>query len=132
MRGAVGFEYAWDETFFLRGGYKIKYEWPIRYDVYTTQYNGEYDLGEDYFDQNGNGEWDANESFTDGLRVKTDETTVGSWGSYYDDSKYALRRFSLGMGLKYNLYGTKLLFDYSYSNYGIIGMVQQVSLGFGF
>ncbi len=132
LRGAIGFEYGWNDMFFVRGGYKMKYEWDIQYDIYETQYNGVYDLGEDYFDQNGNGSRDANESFTDGLRVKTGEENIGSWDSYYGADKYALRRFSIGTGLKYNLYGTKLLFDYSYSNYGIIGMVQQVSLGFGF
>jgi len=132
LRGAIGFEYGWNDMFFVRGGYKMKYEWDIQYDIYETQYNGVYDLGEDYFDQNGNGSRDANESFTDGLRIKTGEENIGSWDSYYGADKYALRRFSIGTGLKYNLYGTKLLFDYSYSNYGIIGMVQQVSLGFGF
>ncbi len=132
LRGALGFEYGWNEMFFLRGGYKFNYEWAIQYDIYTTEYNNEYDTGEDYFDQNGNGVWDDNETFTDGLRVKTDEVNIGSWDSYYGSDKYSLRRFSMGMGIKYNLYGTKLLFDYSYSNYGIIGMVQQVSLGFGF
>ncbi|MEA3286809.1 MAG: PorV/PorQ family protein [Candidatus Marinimicrobia bacterium] len=132
LRGALGFEYGWNNIFFLRGGYKIKYEWPIQYDIYTVEYNNEYDLGEEYFDQNGNGVFDDNEAFTDGLRVKSDEVNIGSWDSYYGSDKYSLRRFSMGMGVKYNLYGTKLLFDYSYSNYGIIGMVQQVSLGFGF
>jgi hypothetical protein len=38
----------------------------------------------------------------------------------------------MGAGINYNLYGTKLLFDYAYSNYGILGMVQQVSVGFAF
>jgi len=132
LRGAIGFEYGWNDMFFVRGGYKLKYEWPIEYDIYTTEYNDQYDLGEDYFDQNGNGSHDANESYTDGLRVLSEEIQIGSWDSYYGADKYSLRRFSAGLGLKYNLYGTKLLFDYSYSNYGIIGMVQQVSLGFGF
>ena len=132
LRGAIGFEYAWNEILFVRGGYKLSYEWPIQYDIYSIEYNEVYDVGEDYFDQNGNGSRDEGESFTDGLRVKSDQVNIGSWDSYYGADKYSLRKFSMGVGLKYNLYGTKLLFDYSYSNYGIIGMVQQVSLGLGF
>jgi len=132
LRGAIGFEYSWDDMLFVRGGYKLKYEWPVSYDVYTYVYNGEYDLGESYIDWNDNGVRDANEEYEDGLAVKTDEFTSTSWDSYYGADKYSLRRFSIGAGINYNLYGTKLLFDYSYSNYGILGMVQQVSVGFGF
>lgn len=132
LRGAVGFEYSWDELLFLRGGYKLKYEWPVQYDIYTVEYNDEYDLGEAYIDWNNNGYRDETETYEDGLSVKTDEFSTTSWNSYYGADKYALRRFSIGAGLNYNLYGTKLIFDYSYSNYGILGMVQQVSVGFGF
>ncbi len=145
LRGALGFEYGWNDMVFLRAGYKLNYEWSIKYDVFELEYNGVYDLGEDYLDANGNGVWDwddadgdgvedlgEHEDYTDGLRVKVDEFNVSSWDSYYGADGYGLRRFSLGFGLKYNLYGTKLLFDYSYSNYGILGMVQQISLGFAF
>lgn len=132
LRGALGFEYGWNDMVFLRGGYKMNYEWDIDYELYTVEYNGEYDLGEDFVDRNGNLIWDEYEEFTDGLRVKTGEYQASSWDSYYGADKYGLRRFSVGVGIKYNLYGTKLLFDYSYSNYGILGMVQQVSLGLGF
>lgn len=132
LRGAVGFEYSYDNLVFLRGGYKLKYEWPVAYEEYEYVYNGEYDLGEPYIDWNDNGVRDADEDFEDGLPVKTADFNASSWDSYYGSDKYALRRFSIGAGLNYNLYGTKLLFDYSYSNYGILGMVQQVSVGFGF
>ncbi len=132
LRGAIGFEYSWDELLFLRGGYKLKYEWPVQYDIYTVEYNDQYDLGEYYIDWNDNGVHDASEPYEDGLSVKTDQFSTTSWNSYYGADKYTLRRFSIGAGLKYNLYGTKLIFDYSYSNYGILGMVQQVSVGFGF
>ncbi len=132
LRGALGFEYAWDDLLFVRGGYKLKYEWPVEYDVFKWEENGEYDVGESYIDWNDNGIRDPNEDYTDGLAVKTDEFSKTSWDSFYGADKYSLRRFSIGAGLKYDMYGTKLLFDYSYSNYGILGMVQQVSVGFGF
>ncbi len=132
LRGAIGFEYSYDDMLFLRGGYKLKYEWPVEYEEFEYVLNGEYDLGEPYIDWNDNGVRDADEDFEDGLPVKTAEFTSSSWDSYYGSDKYSLRRFSIGAGLNYNLYGTKLLFDYSYSNYGILGMVQQVSVGFGF
>ncbi|MBT3632679.1 MAG: hypothetical protein HOD43_01265, partial [Candidatus Marinimicrobia bacterium] len=132
LRGALGFEYSWNDMLFVRGGYKLKYEWPVEYDVYTYETNGEYDLGESYIDWNDNGVRDANEDYEDGLAVKTDEFTTTSWDSYYGSDNYSLRRFSMGAGINYNLYGTKLLFDYAYSNYGILGMVQQVSVGFAF
>jgi len=132
LRGALGFEYSWDDMLFLRGGYKFKYEWPVKYDIYSMQYNDQYDVGESYVDWNANGVHDTNEPYDDGLAVKTSQFSATSWDSFYGADKYALRRFSIGFGLKYNLYGTKLLFDYSYSNYGILGMVQQVSVGFGF
>jgi len=132
LRGALGFEYAWNDLVFVRGGYKLKYEWPVEYDVYEYELNGEYDLGESYIDWNDNGVRDPDEDYEDGLAVKTDSFTSSSWDSYYGADKYSLRRFSIGAGLNYNLYGTELLFDYSYSNYGILGMVQQVSVGFGF
>ncbi|MBT7200434.1 MAG: PorV/PorQ family protein, partial [Candidatus Marinimicrobia bacterium] len=35
LRGALGFEYSWNDMLFVRGGYKLKYEWPVEYDVYT-------------------------------------------------------------------------------------------------
>jgi len=132
LRGAVGFEYGWDDLLFIRGGYKLKYEWPVKYDIYTLEKNGEYDIGESYIDWNDNGVRDPDEKYDDGLAVKTDEFSKSSWDSFYGSDNYSLRRFSIGAGLKYNMYGTKLLFDYSYSNYGILGMVQQVSVGFGF
>ncbi len=132
LRGALGFEYSWDDLLFVRGGYKLKYEWPVKYDIYTMQYNGSYDVGEIFIDYNDNDVRDADEPYEDGLAVKTDEYSSTSWDSYYGADKYSLRRFSIGAGLKYNMYGTKMLFDYSYSNYGILGMVQQVSIGFGF
>ncbi len=132
LRGALGFEYGWNDMLFIRGGYKLKYEWPVQYDIYTMEYNNEYDVGETFVDWNDNGVRDTDEPFDDGLAVKTDEFSTTSWDSYYGSDKYALRRFSIGAGLKYNMYGTKLLFDYSYSNYGILGMVQQVSIGVGF
>lgn len=147
LRGAIGFEYAWNDMIFFRGGYKINYEWQIKYDQYRIDYNGEYDLGEYFVDANGNSRWDWEdgngnekfdlvgdyyEDFTDGLRVKTGTVSRSSWDSYYGDGKYPLKRLSLGFGAKYNMYGTKLLFDYSYSNYGILGMITQVSLGLTF
>jgi len=132
LRGALGFEYSWNDLLFVRGGYKLKYEWPVKYDVYEYELNGEYDVGEPYIDWNDNGVRDPDEDYEDGLAVKVDSFEASSWDSYYGSDKYSLRRFSIGAGLNYNLYGTELLFDYSYSNYGILGMVQQVSVGFGF
>jgi len=132
LRGAIGVEYAWDDMLFLRGGYKLKYEWPVKYDIYAIEYNDEYDLTETYIDWNNNGHWDAGEPYEDGLAVKTSEFSTTSWDSFYGDDLYSLKRFSIGAGLKYNLYGTKLLVDFAYSNYGVLGMVQQVSIGLGF
>lgn len=132
LRGALGFEYSWNDLLYVRGGYKIKYEWPVQYDIYTMEYNDEYDVGETFIDWNDNGQRDLDEPFEDGLAVKTDEFKTTSWDSYYGADKYSLRRFSIGGGINYNLYGTKMLFDFSYSNYGILGMVQQVTVGFGF
>ncbi|MCF7797470.1 MAG: PorV/PorQ family protein [Lentisphaeria bacterium] len=147
LRGAVGFEYAWNDMIFFRGGYKFNYEWVSSYDKYRVEYNGEYDLGEYFVDSNGNSRWDwddvndngvfdsdfdSYEDFTDGLRVKTGTVNRSAWESFYGDGKYPWRRISLGFGAKYNMYGTNLLFDYSYSNYGILGMVQQISLGLTF
>jgi len=147
LRGALGFEYAWNDMIFFRGGYKLNYEWLTTYDQYRVDYNGTYDLGEYFVDANGNSRWDwedgddddafdpahdSYEDFTDGLRVKTGSVDRYSWDSSYGEGRYSLRKLSLGFGAKYNMYGTKLLFDYSYSNYGILGMVTQVSLGLTF
>ncbi len=132
LRGALGFEYAWHELFYVRGGYKIGYEWSVGYDVYEVEYNDAFDVGETYIDENDNKQWDAGEEFTDGLRVLVDTVKRDSWGSFYENGRYPFKNFSVGTGINYNLYGTKLLFDYSLSNMGILGAVQQVSLGMTF
>ena len=141
LRGAFGFEYDFRDMFYLRGGYKWSYEWPIRYDDYTVEYNGMYDVGESFVDANGNGRWDwvdynqngkldpgEYEQFTDGLKVKIRHIQRSSWESYYADGRYPWRRLSLGVGLRFNMGGTKMLFDYAYVNYGILGMVEHFSI----